>query len=290
MTIDERLERAFDLRGTPASTRKTYRYCIHCFERFAGRPVDQLTRHEVEHFLLHLIRERKLSPGSSNVYAGALKFLFGAVLDQPEMMVRVVRRKLPMRLPVILTAAEIERVLAAVRSIAVRTILVLAYGAGLRVNEACQLRVEDVDSRAMLLHIRHAKRGRERYVMLGVRVLEALRAYWRVRRPPGPVLFPGRWGRGTITRAAVSKELRKALERCGLERPVTAHTLRHCFATHLLDRDVDLRTLQVLLGHAALSSTVRYLHVSTARVRRVESPADRLSRTLVTPVPPDRPR
>jgi site-specific recombinase XerD len=256
------------------------------FEKFVGGPVTKLGRQQVEQFLLHLVRERRLSASSHNVYAGALRFLYDAVLDRPEVMVRVPRRKQPMRLPVVLSATQIVQLLCAIPSIAVRTVLLLAYGAGLRVSEACGLRVEDIDSASMLLHIRNAKRGRERYVMLSPRLLAALRAYWRARRPAGPALFPGRCGRGTLHRASIAHAVRQAARQVGIDKHVTAHTLRHCFATDLLEQGVDLRTVQVLLGHASLSSTTRYLHISTARVQRIASPLDRLPTTRPSPSTP----
>jgi site-specific recombinase XerD len=287
MTIKERLERAFDLRGTPPTTRSTYGFCIARFERFAGRPAEELGREHVERFLLHLIRERHVSASTHGVYASALRFLYNAALDRPEVMVRVPRRKRPMRLPQLLSPADLIRLLTAVRSLAVRTILMLGYGAGLRVGEACRLCVEDIDSRRMVLHIRNAKRGRERYVMLSPRLLEALRAYWRAKRPRGPMLFPGRSKPdAVISRAAVCKALRKAARECGVGHLVTPHTLRHGFATDLLEQGVDLRTVQVLLGHASLSTTTRYLHVTMARVRRLRSPLDRLPRIPAGSSPP----
>ena len=151
MTIEETLERAFDLRGTPATTRRTYTSCVRTFEKFVGRSVMALGRQEVEQFLLHLVRERRLSAPSHNVYAGALKFLYDTALDRPEVMARVPRRKQPMRLPVLMSPEQIVQVLCAVSSLAVRTVLLLAYGAGLRVSEACRLCVEDIDSTSMLL-------------------------------------------------------------------------------------------------------------------------------------------
>jgi integrase/recombinase XerD len=286
MDTYEKLERAFELRGTPANTRNCYLGVVERFERFFDdRSASELGREHVEQFLLYLIHERKLSPASSNQSAAALKFLYDAALERPEVMVRVPRRKHPMRLPALLSPAEIARLLAAVPSIAVRTVLMLAYGAGLRVSEACGLCVGDIDSGQMVLHIRHAKRGRERYVMLGARLLEALRTYWRTRRPAGPALFPGRAGRATLSRYAVARAMRGAVRRCGIDRRATPHTLRHCFATHLLEQGVDLRTVQVLLGHASIRSTTLYLHVTMARVQRLASPLDRLP-TVLAPGPP----
>jgi site-specific recombinase XerD len=219
------------------------------------------------------------------VYAGALSFLYGVVLERPEVMARVPRRKAPMKLPVLLSPADLVRLIAAVRSMAVRTVAMLAYGAGLRVSEACRIRVDDIDSRRMVLHIREAKRGRERYVMLSPRLLEALRAYWRAQRPVGPALFPGRCGNETMARATVCKALRKAARECGIAQRVTPHLLRHGFATDLLEQGVDLRTVQVLLGHASISSTIRYVHVTTARVKHVVSPLDRLPAAPAQPAP-----
>jgi site-specific recombinase XerD len=146
MTTDDQLTRVFDLRGTPPRTRETYTRCIHAFERYFGYPACELGREQVEQFLLHLVRDRHLSASSHNVYAGALKFLYGWVLDRPEVVARVPRRKQPMHLPVLLAPEQIARLFSAVTSLAVRTVLMLAYGAGLRVSEACALRVDDIDS------------------------------------------------------------------------------------------------------------------------------------------------
>lgn len=273
--VDERLERAFDLRGTPLTTRRTYRWAIGAFERFLGRPPAEANREEVERYLLHLVHDRRASPSTHNVHVGALRFLY-RVLERPDIMAWVVRRKQPMRLPVLLDAGDVIKLLAAIPSVTVRTILMLAYGAGLRVSEACGMHIDDIDSRRMVLRVRNAKRGRERYVMLSPRLLAALRAYWRERRPCGPKLFPGRGGRGTFHRESVARAVQDAARRCGIRAHITPHTLRHGFATALLEQGTDLRTVQVLLGHASISSTARYLHVSTARSARVKSPLDRL--------------
>jgi site-specific recombinase XerD len=159
-----------------------------------------------------------------------------------------------------------------------RAVLMVAYGAGLRINEALHLRVADIDSAAGVIHVRGAKRNRDRDVMLSPRLLDELRAYWRACRPPGPELFPGRAGDGTtLTRTAVNLALRKASAAARIERHIHPHALRHAFATHLLEQGTDLRTVQVLLGHASVSTTTRYLHLSTARLRSIKSPLERLA-------------
>jgi site-specific recombinase XerD len=166
------------------------------------------------------------------------------------------------------------RLLGALASDKQRVLVMLAYGAGLRVSEACGLRIDDIDAKRMVIRVRHAKRGRERHVMLSPRLLQALRVYWKKSRPAGPCLFPGRYGQATIGREAVQKAIVQAVRRAGITKRVSPHTLRHSFATHLLEAGTDLRALQVLLGHASLKSTMTYLHVSTARVQSIASPLD----------------
>jgi len=279
--LTKRLAEEFALRGPPRNTQLTYRGCIERFELHHGAPATRLGRTHVRQFLVHLLEQRKLSPTTHNVYAAALYFLYTYVLGRPNVVVQLPRRKAKRTLPAVLTPAEVEALLGALPP-RHRAVLMVAYGAGLRFSEACTLHIADVDSKAGVLHVRGAKRNRDRDVMLSPRLLDELRSYWRRRRPPGPELFPGRAGAGTtLTRAAVQKAMQKALAKVGLTRVrtgrrITPHTLRHSFATHLLEQGTDLRTLQVLLGHASLSSTTRYVHLSTARLASVKSPLDRL--------------
>ncbi len=282
--LHRKLIEEFNLRGTPLNTRKTYMYCIGRFERHFGSSPAQLGREHVRRYLLHLVEHEHLSAQTHNVHAAALWFLYTKVLGRPKVVAELPSRKQTRALPTVLTPAEVERLFAALGTSALRAVLVLAYGAGLRVGEACRLRLQDVDSRAGVLHIRHTKRNRDRDVMLSPTLLAELRAYWRKRRPPGPELFPGRAGAGTtLTRAAISKALKKALTRAGISgRRITPHSMRHAFATHLLEQGTDLRTVQVLLGHASMTSTTIYVHVSTARLQSVKSPLERLQ----VPTPP----
>jgi len=186
------------------------------------------------------------------------------------------RMRVPMHVPIVLTAVEVQRLLGALTTDKHRAMVMLAYGAGLRVSEVCKLRVDDIDPKRMLVRVQHAKRGRERVVMLSPRLLATLRAYWKAARPGGPYLFPGRDPKKLFTRAAVHKAMIEAARRAGITARVSPHTLRHSFATHLLEAGTDLRTLQVLLGHASLKSTMTYLHVSPARVQSITSPLDTL--------------
>jgi site-specific recombinase XerD len=176
----------------------------------------------------------------------------------------------------VLSSSEVERLLAAMTRPNHRVAAMLAYGAGLRVSEICRLRVDDIDAKRMMLRIRNAKRGRERYVMLSARLLRELRAYWKAVRLSGPALFPGNAGRIWLSRKALQKAFSLAARRAGLQKRVSPHTLRHSFATHMLEAGTDLRILQVLLGHASIDSTTLYLHVSTARLQSLTSPLDTL--------------
>lgn len=282
--IQDRLIRAFDLRNTPTNTRVTYLRCIEKFEKYCGKSASRLGRQHVEDFLLHLVRERQLSPATHNVYVSALRFLF-RVLGRPELVLVVPRRKQPLVQPAVLGPAQVEEVLGAVKPIAPRTILTVAYAAGLRISEACGLCFEDIDSKAMVLHVRHGKGARERTVMLSPTLLHVMRNYYRERRPAGPLLFPGRDRRRALTRAAVSRALKQGLSRCKLKVHITPHTMRHSFATQLLQDGVDLRTVQILLGHSSISSTTRYTHLTPARMGKITSPLEHLT-TLAQPATP----
>lgn len=277
-SLKKRLFEEFELRGTPASTRSTYAYCVDRFERHFGGSAARLGRKQVREFLLHLVTVERRSAITHNVYVAALYFLYARVLGRPAVVAGIPRRKLTRKVAEVLTPEQVERLLAAQPSPTHRMVLMLAYGAGLRIGEALKLRVEHIDSAAGVIHVRGAKRQRDRDVMLSPQLLAALRAYWRWRRPPGPELFPGRGGVGTTrTRASVSKYLKTTLAAAGLAgRRVTPHTLRHSFATALLEQGTDLRTVQVLLGHGSIATTARYLHVTTARIQRTRSPLDAL--------------
>jgi integrase/recombinase XerD len=274
--LRDKMREDLTLRGMSANTIEKY---VHCARRFAehfGRSPSQMGAVEIRAFLLHLARERGQSASTVNVYASGLRFLYDITLERPQEMARIPRMRVPMHVPVVLSGTEVERLLGAIPSQRHRLAAMLAYGAGLRIGEVCRLRVDDVDPKRMVLRIRGSKRGRERYVMLSQRLLSAMRAYWKVARPSAPHLFRGRRPGTLLTRGAVHKAIAAAAQRAGLGKRVGPHTLRHSFATHLLEAGTDLRTLQVLLGHASIESTSIYVHVSTARMQSIPSPLDAL--------------
>ncbi len=273
--LRERMTQDMELRGLQPLTIKTYLDCVQQFAKRTGRCPSKLGAEDVRRFALTLVRDRKVSATRFNVYVAALRFLYAVTLRRPDAAQELHRRKVPMRLPNVLSGQEVAEVLRATRCAKHRAMLMLAYGAGLRVSEICRLHTTDIDSQRMVIHVRDAKRQRARHAMLSPRLLEALRAYWKAERPKGPALFPGE--RGTyLTEGAVREALRQLTRRIGFKKRVSPHTLRHCFATHLLEAGVDVRTLQVLLGHASLSSTTHYLHVTLARVQGTKSPLDAL--------------
>jgi site-specific recombinase XerD len=273
--LRDKMREDLELRGMSDNTITTYLRCARRFAEHFRRSPCVLGAAEIRAFLVHL-HQRQVAPSSFNVYAGAIKFLYAVTLDRPQEIARMPRMRVPMHLPVVLTAVEVSQLLGALTTDKHRAMVMLAYGAGLRVSEVCKLRVDDIDPKRMLLHVRHAKRGRERYVMLSSKLLATLRAYWKASRPAGPFVFPGRDPQKLFTRGAIHRAMMKAARRAGITKPLSPHTLRHSFATHLLDAGTDLRTLQVLLGHASLKSTMTYLHVSTARVQSITSPLDTL--------------
>ena len=274
--LRDKMREDLELRGMSANTITTYVRCARLFADYHGRSPCAMGAPEIRAFLVHLVKDRKVAPSSFNVFAAALRFLYAVTLDRPEAVARMPRMKVPMHVPVVLTTVEVSQLLGALRTDKHRAMVMLAYGAGLRVSEVCRLCVDDIDPKRMLLHVRHAKRGRERYVMLSPRLLRTLRAYWKASRPTGPYLFAGRAAGTLFTREALHRAIVTAARRTGITKRLSPHTLRHSFATHLLEAGTDLRTLQVLLGHAALKSTMAYLHVSTARVQSIQSPLDAL--------------
>lgn len=273
------------LRGLSSNTRTTYLNCAAVFARHYAKSPEVLGREQVRDFLLHLVDQRKVKPSTYNVYGAALKFLYVHTLERPEEVAWIGRMKVRQPLPSILSAEEVERLLAALGSLKMQAIVMAAYGAGLRVSEVCRLRVEDIDSQRMLIVVNRGKGDKSRHTLLPRRLLELLRAYWKQARPTGPELFPGPKPGSVVCRDTVGKALKLAAQRAQIKKRVTPHLLRHSFATHLLEAGTNLRTLQVLLGHASVRTTVRYAQVSPKLIQETRSPADQLRKTA----PPTRP-
>jgi site-specific recombinase XerD len=270
------MEADLRLRNLRPSTQETYLGYVRTFAFYHKRsPADMGTK-EVRDFLVHLRDERKLQPMTIRGYVAALKFLYTATLDRPEVVGPWLAPRVVKKLPVVLSGTEVEAVLGAIESITYRAVLMTTYGAGLRIKEACRLQVADIDSKRMLIYIRDGKGGKQRYSMLCKRLLEMLRAYFKQVRPSGDYLFPGQKQGSHLSDSSVRKALASAIMDCGIEKRVTPHVLRHSFATHLLDTGTDIRTIQVLLGHSSIQTTQVYAQVSPQHIGRVTSPLDLL--------------
>jgi integrase/recombinase XerD len=243
------------------------------FVRHSGRSPDQASADDLRAFQLHLI-ERQVSWSQFNPISCALRFRYARVLARPDFVPHVPFAKRPRKLPVILSPEEVRRLLAAVAGGRDRLMLRLAYGCGLRLSAVRHLRVADLDSGRGVLWVRGGKGGKDRGVPLPPQLLPELRAYWRVQRP-ADYLFVNRAGQ-PLHRATLPRALAKARALSRLTKPATVHTLRHCYATHLLEAGTDLPTLQRLLGHNSVQTTMRYLHLRSERLRRVRSPLELL--------------
>lgn len=270
----DRMAQDLKLRNFRESTQQKYLGIAFNFIKYYRRPAEQLGEHEVRAYLLN--RLDRLQPSTVAVDHAALTFLYSITLDRPEVVVRIPSPKVPKKLPVVLAGTEVVDLLAAVDDLMYRTILTVAYGAGLRIFEACALQQQDIDSKRMVIKVRDGKGQKDRYVMLAQNLLVGLRAYFRAVRPKPPLLFPGQKPGCPITTGTVRRALHEATEKAELTKPVTPHVLRHSFATHLLETGADIRTVQLLLGHASIRSTQLYTHLSTAHIARTKSPLDRL--------------
>jgi integrase/recombinase XerD len=263
------------VRRYAARTQKSYLYCAVRFAKHFGRSPAELGKEHIREFLLHLT-ERGSSGANVKMHVAALKFLFAVTLERPDEVEHIPWPRVLQKLPAVVSRAEIEALLAEIQPLVCRMVVLTAYGTGLRISEALTLETGDIDATKGLLHVRHGKGGRPRTVMLPRRLLEALREYWRLCRPPGPLLFPGQDRSKPLCPDTVRRAVHSATATLGLPKRVTMHAFRHSFATHLLEDGEDLRTIQVLLGHRSIRNTARYLQVSTQHLSRVRSPLDAL--------------
>lgn len=274
--LKDKMLEDLELRCYKPSTIASYLNCAQKFVAYYRRSLEDMGETEIRAYLIHLARKEKVGPAALKMNVAALKFLYNHTLNRPEEVAGIPFPKIPKTLPDILSGTEVSQLLASVRSVPHRMIMMTAYGTGLRISEVCKLKVTDIDSKRMLIHIHDGKRSRDRYVMLPERLLVCLREYWKAVRPARPWLFPGRDPQMPISKSAVGEAVRKAAKAAGITKHVTAHVLRHSFATHLLESGSDIRTIQVLLGHSSIRTTERYVQVSKAHVGRIKSPLDLL--------------
>ena len=261
------------IRNYAAKTQRVYVQSVAGFARHFGRSPDVLGQEEIRAYLIHLREERKVSWSRFNQVVSALRFLYRYTLGREEMVPHLPYPRGERRLPRVLSVEEARRFLGSIANLKHRAALTTAYAAGLRVSEVVGLRVGDVDSQRMVIHVRQGKGRKDRMVMLSTQLLALLRVYVRAVRP-GEWLFPGAVPARPLTVRSLQQACAKAARVSGLQKPVSVHTLRHSFATHLLEAGTDLRAIQTLLGHGSVRTTQRYTHVSTLRLQSIRSPLD----------------
>ena len=268
------------MRKLEPKTRAGYIRAVRSLAAYLGRSPDTATIEELRRFQLHMV-DRGSSPITLNATITGLKFFFGVTLDRGELMAKMQPVHVPRTLPVVLSREEVARLIAAAPSLKYQTALSIAYGTGLRTSEVIALKVSDIDSQRMTLRVEQGKGDKDRYAMLSPVLLERLRSWWRVAHAQGKMLpngwlFPGLNPMDPLSTGQLNRAIHAAAEAAQIDKRVSMHTLRHSFATHLLEQKVDIRLIQVLLGHKKLETTTIYTHVATEILREVVSPLERL--------------
>ncbi len=263
------------LRGLAPTTQRSYVHYVAEFAKYFRLSPEHLDLEAVRQYELYLLQERKLSPESINTFVSAIQFLYLETLEMPWGKNCFPRQKRTEKQPVVLSPEEVVQFFRHVPSLKYRAALMTCYGAGLRIGETVALKVSDIDSQRMLLRVQAGKGGKDRTVTMGPRLLKILRMYWRSARPRN-WLFPSWHDCKHMTGSALAQACRDAWKESGLTKRVTAHTLRHSFATHLLENGTDIRVIQVLLGHSRIDTTARYTRVSPRTIGKTASPLDLL--------------
>src|SRR5271170_2835523 len=263
---------------------KDYVRHVRTFAAFLGRSPDTAMSEDLRRFQLHMAQQQ-ISAGSINAAVAALRFFFNVTLERPDLVRPLTTVNKPRRAPVVLSQEEVAHLLEAAPGLKYKAAFSVAYGAGLRVSEVANLKVSDIDSQRMMLRVEQGKGQRDRYVMLSPQLLELLRDWWHATRPQ-VWIFPGQNPINPMTPRQLNRAVTAAKTLAGISKRVSPHTLRHSFATHLLEQDVDIRVIQVLLGHAKLETTALYTRVAVNTVRDIKSPLDRLDIKLTKKAPP----
>ena len=278
--LRQRMTDDMRMRKLSPKTQSGYIRAVRQFAAYLGRSPDTASTEDLRNYQLHLV-DQGISPVSLNAAISGLKFFFDITLGRVELMARMRPVRVPRTLPVVLSPEEVSRLIAAAGNLKHQTALSVAYGAGLRASEVVALKVGDVDSQRMTLRIEQGKGRKDRYAMLSPVLLERLRVWWKVARAQGKMLdggwlFPGLNPIESLSTRQLNRAIHAAAEAAQIDKRVSMHTLRHSFATHLLEQKVDIRVIQVLLGHKKLETTALYTQVATDLLREVISPLERL--------------
>jgi site-specific recombinase XerD len=284
--LRQRFIEDMQLRGLAPTTQRSYLHYVTGFAKYYNASPEKLDLEAIRQYEMYMLNEKKWSPQSVNTFISSVQFLYTVTLDLPWGKECFPRVRVAETLPVVLDPEEVAGFFDYVPSLKYRAALMLCYGAGLRIAEAVAVKVRDIDSKRMLIRVEQGKGRKDRYVMLSPRLLCVLRRYWRVARPR-IWMFPSWRENKHLSAGALSVACRDASKQCGLTKRVTAHTLRHSFATHLLEGGTDTRVIQALLGHSRIDTTARYTKVSTHVIAGTRSPLDALG-VKPDPVKPKR--
>ena len=272
----KRMMKDLELAGYAETTQKAYLNAIGDVAKHFWCAPEQLDQEQIRNWVEHLQSPAAgIGDSRRSQHYAALRFLYGKTLGKPELVSFLSFRSKPAPLPNVLTAEQVHQLLEAVQRVKYRTLFTTIYATGQRIGEACRLKTDDIDVARGVIHVRNGKGGKERLVGLPDKLYSILRGYWKKERPAAPWLFASRTG-NCLRRQTAQKAFKRAVQKAGIEGKVTPHTLRHCFATHLLENGVDIRVIQVLLGHASIKSTSRYSQVCTELIRRADSPLNLL--------------
>jgi integrase/recombinase XerD len=281
--LRQRMLEDLQIRNCSPITIRIYLHAMAEFAQHFGKPPDQLGAEHIRLYQLFLIKEKKVSLSTYIQVICALRFFYTHTLNQKISIERIPFPRGERKLPLILSREEVKALLEAPHNLRHRTLLAIMYGCGLRVAEVAQLKVSDIDPGRNVLWVRHGKGRKDRQTLLPPKLLELLRCYWRSQRPTD-WLFPGANATQPLSSKAIFLACRKAAQQAGISKPVHPHLLRHAFATHLLEAGVNLRTIQILLGHANLETTARYLRVADVAIRSTPSPLESLESLDLIPI------
>lgn len=278
-TLREKMLAELQLRGITPRTQTAYLREIANLEKYFKKSPEELGEEEVKEYLVHMLEDRGLSSGTYKYYAAGIKFLYRTTLNRGEVVEKIKYPKAKIKLPVVLDLSEVRTMLSVMENLKHRAVLTITYSAGLRVSETAHLKVTDIDSKRMMVRVRQGKGGKDRYTILSKTTLECLREYWRAYRPKD-WLFEGQKEGSPICYTSIRNIFVEAKERAGITKPVEPHSLRHAFATHLIEAGTSLHHVQLLLGHKSPKTTTVYLHVSKMNLAQVCSPLDSIPEEL----------
>ncbi len=273
--LRNKMKMEMELRGYSQKTIKNYTLHVSNFAKFYNKSPELLGEKEIREYLHYCITERKLSEGTVNYYHSSIKFFYTKVLNRPWNMDKLPKAKERKKLPVVLSPQEVKVIFDATHNLKHKAILMTIYSAGLRISEVCNLKIADIDSKNMQIFIREGKGNKDRYSILSKENLKILREYWKIYQPK-EYLFSGRYRTDAISPRSIQREFEKSISKTGITKHATVHSLRHSFATHLLDAGTDICYIQRLLGHTRITTTTIYLHLRRMDLLNIKSPLDTL--------------